>query len=126
MGLKAFDKQMDAVLQEIGVMADEAVEAAALAAAKEAVKELRVTSPSRNGDYAKGWGYKKDRTGRYTVYNKKYYYLTHLLENGHRTAAKKPTKKQFVEARKHIAPTEDYIAGYFEEQIIKNLEEGSQ
>ncbi len=126
MGLKAFDKQMDAVLQEIGVMADEAVEAAALAAAKEAVKELRVTSPSRNGDYAKGWGYKKDRTGRYTVYNKKYYYLTHLLENGHRTVAKKPTKKQFVEARKHIAPTEEYIAGYFEEQIIKNLEEGSQ
>lgn len=126
MGLKAFDKQMDAVLQEIGVMADEAVEAAALAAAKEAVKKLRATSPSRNGDYARGWGYKKDRTGRYTVYNKKYYYITHLLENGHRTTAKKPGKKEFVEARKHIAPTEEKVAVFFEEQIIKNLEEATE
>ena len=126
MALKAFDKQMDAVLAEIGVIADEAVEAAALAAAKEAVKELRTTSPNRNGDYAKGWGYKKDRTGRYTVYNKKYYYLTHLLENGHRTTAKKPGKKDFVEARKHIAPTEEHVAEFFEEQIIKNIEEATE
>ena len=50
-------------VQNVNSTLAEAVEAAALAAAKEAVKELRVTSPSRNGDYAKGWGYKKSAGG---------------------------------------------------------------
>lgn len=126
MALKAFDKQMDAVLQEIGVIADEAVEAAAFEAAKQAVKDLRKTSPIRNGDYAKGWAYTKDRTARYTVYNKKYYYLTHLLENGHRTTAKRPGRKDFVEARKHIEPEVERITEFFEEQIIKKIEEATE
>lgn len=54
--------------------------------AKDTVKELKTTSPKRTGQYAKGWGVKNESvrlTTTATVYNKKRYRLTHLLEKGH-------------------------------------------
>lgn len=53
---------------------------------KSAVKELKRTSPKRNGKYAKGWKSKIEKTrlgDRVVVYNKTSYQLTHLLEKGH-------------------------------------------
>ena len=56
-------------------------------AAKQAVTELKSTSPAKTGDYRKGWKVKKvnKKNGVFevTVYNKTDYQLTHLLEYGH-------------------------------------------
>lgn len=50
---------------------------------------IQADSPKDTGDYAKGWAIKKDQDDNlnvsYTIYNKKHYELTHLLENGHAT-----------------------------------------
>lgn len=73
---------------------------------KEAVKELKSDSPKRTGAYAQSWtsksvkmptawGYEK------TVFNKKHYRITHLLEKGHRKV-----NGSFVAARPHIAKVE--------------------
>lgn len=73
---------------------------------KSAVKELKRTSPKRNGKYAKGWKSKIEKTrlgDRVVVYNKTSYQLTHLLEKGH---AKVGVGGR-VKAIPHIKPTEE-------------------
>lgn len=80
---------------------------------KEAVKELKSDSPKRTGAYAQSWtsksvkmptewGYEK------TVFNKKHYRITHLLEKGHkvRPSPKYPNKKSFVDAVPRIEKVE--------------------
>ncbi|MDD9149257.1 HK97 gp10 family phage protein [Sporolactobacillus sp. CQH2019] len=74
---------------------------------KEAVSELRATSPKRTGDYAKGWSRKKTAHG-YVVYNRTDYQLTHLLEYGH---AKRNGGR--VRAYPHIAPVEQKVIDKF-------------
>lgn len=85
-------------------------------AAKQAVNELKTSSPKRTGAYAKDWAAKKDRKANKwaygkVVYNKKHYRLTHLLEKGHRKV-----NGGMVAARPHIAKVE--------EQAINTLVEG--
>lgn len=85
-------------------------------AAKQAVNELKTSSPKRTGAYAKNWAAKKDRKGNKwaygkVVYNKKHYRLTHLLEKGHRKV-----NGGMVAARPHIAKVE--------EKAINTLVEG--
>lgn len=81
--------------------------------ADETKKMLRQTSPknrkkSRRG-YAKSWDKKPNGDGGWTVYNRKNYQLTHLLENGH---VIKNGVGQYgrVKPIKHIAPAEDAAA----------------
>ena len=76
-------------------------------AAEECKKILRQNSPKRFGRYARSWSVKETpgRPGepmRYTVYNKKYYRLTHLLEKGHAKRSGGRTR-----AIPHIAPAEE-------------------
>lgn len=56
----------------------------------EAVRELKVNSPKRFGDYAKDWTSTTLSNSRYgltnVVHNRHHYRLTHLLENGHANA----------------------------------------
>lgn len=66
---------------------------------KEAVDELKSTSPKRYGDYGKSWTRKKTANG-WVVHNKRYR-LTHLLEKGH---AKRGGGR--VGSQIHIAPVE--------------------
>ena len=85
-------------------------------AAKQAVNELKTSSPKRTGAYAKDWAAKKDRKANKwaygkVVYNKKHYRLTHLLEKGHRKV-----NGGIVAARPHIAKVE--------EKAINTLVEG--
>lgn len=84
--------------------------------AKQAVNELKTSSPKRTGAYAKDWAAKKDRKANKwaygkVVYNKKHYRLTHLLEKGHRKV-----NGGMVAARPHIAKVE--------EKAINTLVEG--
>lgn len=84
---------------------------------KEAVEELKATSPKYKGSYAKGWKVKKVGTAR-VVYNSTDYQLTHLLENSHalRNGGRStpqphigPVEERTVE--KFIAETERMIRG---------------
>ena len=83
--------------------------------AKEGVKQLKATSPKRNGSYAKGWRVKKNGKG-YIIHNAKHYRLTHLLENGHATRNGGRTK-----AIPHIAKVESNIIERFTKNIEKRL-----
>lgn len=87
---------------------------------KEAVQELKQTSPkgqgSRNKPYYKGWTRQKgkENRGRYTVkiHNKTNYQLTHLLEFGHATKNGGRTK-----AIPHIRPLEQKYNKLYEKRI---------
>lgn len=66
---------------------EEVLQQRAQSAAKSAVKALKQESRKRSGAYAKDWASKveSDATGvEATVYNRKHYQLTHLLENPHK------------------------------------------
>ena len=93
--------------------------------AKQSVQKLKNTSPKKSGDYARDWALKRERspTGvpTVTVYNKKHYQLTHLLENGH---VIKNAKGEYgrVNGIKHIAPVEEWAASELPLEIEKELE----
>ena len=87
---------------------------------KEAVQEIKQTSPrgkgSREKPYWKGWTKQKGKTnrGRSTVkiHNKTNYQLTHLLEFGHVTRNGGRTK-----AIPHIRPLEEKYKKLYEQKI---------
>lgn len=88
---------------------------------KEAVEELKQTSPKgAREEYCKGWRLKKDKLGKnkYTIkiHNKTNYQLTHLLEFGHATRNGGHTK-----AQPHIRPVEEKYSKKFEEKLIKDI-----
>lgn len=73
--------------------------------------------------YSKSWTKKVTKnpiTGVYsvTIYNKKYYRLTHLLEKGHAKVNGGRTT-----AYPHIAPTQDIMDKLSVEEIKKTIEE---
>ena len=89
--------------------------------AKDAVKELKVTSPKRTGDYRKGWKVKTEKGRGYVksiVHNATDYQLTHLLEKPH-------LKRNggITTPKVHIKPVEEKSKKEYEqgvENIIKN------
>jgi hypothetical protein len=88
----------------------ESMKSAVDKASKEAVRELKSSSPKRNGAYARSWtSEKKKLVNKYayekTVYNKDHYRLTHLLEKGHRVVGAK-NGRTWVDARPHIEKVE--------------------
>lgn len=112
---------MDA-LEEYGEQAQEAIDRTLPLVGDETAKELRQTSPKRTGNYAKGWKYqidtrKRSKGTKMTVYNKKFYRLTHLLENGH---AKVNGGR--VDGIPHIAPARDSAEKKAMERIKDKLE----
>lgn len=87
---------------------------------KEAVGELKTTSPKKRGSYAEGWKLKKDKLGRnrYSVkiHNKTDYQLTHLLEFGHVTRNGGRTK-----AISHIRPVEEKYSKEYEKKLKQKI-----
>ena len=78
----------------------------------------------RTGKYSKDWGYKADKnytpgilTEEFSVYNKKHYQLTHLLEKGHISRSGKRVK-----AFEHIYPVEQLTI----QKVIKAVQEAAQ
>lgn len=84
------DGMADAIVKELSAWSKEIVGALkeeVQAVGEDTAKELRQTSPKRRGAYARDWAskvtYDDWQDIRVTVYNKRHYQLTHLLENGH-------------------------------------------
>lgn len=103
-------KAIQKTLAEYEGVTIESMKAAVDKASKEAVRELKSSSPKRSGAYARGWTSKKTKlANKYayekTVYNKDHYRLTHLLEKGHRVVGAK-NGRTWVDARPHIEKVE--------------------
>jgi hypothetical protein len=83
-----FSANVAAALKTYGDDVVAAVMESSDSAAAYAVSELKNRSPKRKGRYAKSWAKKvttqNARVKVNTVYNAKYYQLTHLLENDHK------------------------------------------
>lgn len=96
--------EMSEAVEEIIVLYSESVELemqeAAKKVAKEAVKELKATSPKRRPAYYSGWTSTIQKKAA-VIHNKKYPGLTHLLEKGHMNRDGSRTATEV-----HIAPVE--------------------
>lgn len=89
-------------------------------------KEIKSRSQSAGFNdrvYSKSWTKRVTKnpvTGIYgvTIYNKKYYRLTHLLEKGHMKLSGGRTT-----AYPHIGPTQEYMDSLTVEKLKKTIEE---
>ena len=93
--------------------------AAATEISKEAVRELKSTSPKWTGEYGKSWMSTKTHSGGEVIYNKNHYRLTYLLEHGH---AKRRGGR--VQAYPHIKKVEEKAVNEFIEKVEKAASEG--
>lgn len=104
-------------IDEVGEKSDKVLKTAA----SDTAKDLRSTSPKRTGRYASSWTVKTENgvggTKTYIVHNKKYYRLTHLLENGHVIRNKKGQYGR-APAHPHIKAAEDRAAS----KIVAEME----
>ncbi len=109
------------ILNEYSSDIQEAITEEAQTVAKEAVSELKNTSPKRTGDYRKGWRTKTIKGKGFVtsiVHNATDYQLTHLLEKPHLKRNGGMTTPKV-----HIAPVEEKAVKEYEkdvENIIKN------
>lgn len=120
--------ELNKILDDYQAEVIDDVNEAALATVKLAVKELKAKSPrskrAKGGAYAKSWSYKKNLMPfgytSYTVYNRKHYQLTHLLENGHMI------KNQYGSYGRtrpipHIKPVELIVQDKFLDEIKRRI-----
>lgn len=110
------------MLEQFGDVTEEALKKATDDAAKTIVAELKERSPKDTGAYAKSWTSKKSpkvsyRKGYYrTIYNKEYYFLTHILEYGY---VRKNGGRYL--AQPHIKKAEQSGIATFELKFLENL-----
>lgn len=116
-----FAKVLGAVVEEFAAEQEAELVKIVEDEAQKTVEDLRQRSPKRTGKYAKSWTLNKPskrargnkvRGGNniYTIYNKKHYRLTHLLEKGAIRAT-----KGILKPIPHITPAY--------EKAKKNIEE---
>ena len=122
---KALNEYLEDYVEDI----QEGVEETTDTLTKEAVQEIKLTSPkgkgTRDKPYHKGWKKQKgkENKGRYTVkiHNATNYQLTHLLEFGHATRNGGRTK-----AIPHIRPLEDKYRKLYEQKITTVIKRRSK
>lgn len=115
------------LLNEYSDSIQEGIDKEAQDIAKEAVNELKATSPKRpkSGKYARGWRVNTKKGRGFincTVHNATNWQLTHLLENGHRIM-RNGEKVGVADAKVHIRPVEQKVISQYQhdvERIIKN------
>lgn len=115
-----FAKAVADILEEYKDLTIDKMQESVDKVAKEAVQELKSSSPRRTGKYASDWAQKKQPQSKNTayskvVYNKKHYRLTHLLEKGHRKV-----NGGKVAAQPHIAKVEQKSI----DELVKLIKEG--
>ena len=118
--------QLKAILDDYENVVDEDAEKAFMDTAKEAVRQLRSTSPKRpgGGKYARSWTQKKEKTygsiDTVIIHNAKHYQLTHLLENGH-DIVRDGKRIGHVNPKEHIAPVERWAEKALPEAVKREL-----
>lgn len=108
------------ILNDYSLDIQEAITKDAEEVSQSARDELKLVSPKRTGEYAKGWRVttKKNRGSVECVVHNKKYQLTHLLERPHAKRGGGSTTPKV-----HIKPVEEKSVKQFEqdvERIIKN------
>ena len=103
----------------------EGIDKTAQEVAKEAVNELKTTSPKRpkSGKYARGWRVNTKKGRGFincTVHNATHWQLTHLLENGHITR----DGESRTRAIKHISPVEEKVIHQYQQDVEKLIKNG--
>lgn len=120
---EGFQKAIQEMLAEIPQQVDNVIDEASAKVSKQAVQELKSTSPrgkgKKSGRYAKGWTSKKDGSAT-VIYNRTDYMLTHLLENGHDVISR-GKKAGHVSGRSHIKPVEQKVIQDMTEEVEKGI-----
>lgn len=120
--LDNLDEEIKKELENFNVEVVRATNESIKEAAREATRTLKKGGPYKNrtGKYARDWTTGQREKNKsvievqgYTVYNKKNYQLTHLLEHGHQSR-NGGRVKEFA----HIAPVNEQIG----EKIVSKIE----
>lgn len=103
------------------IIVQTASDQAAKKVANKVARNLRSTSPSRSGEYRKGWKVRKQDHGEYVVFNDSKPGLAHLLEHGH-DVVRNGMKISRASAHPHIKQAEQDGIKEFEEEVRKEVE----
>ena len=128
-GIDALGDAFQDILGELSADIRAGLRQAGAETAAETNKFMKQNSPKRKspkkgvtpGAYAKSWTSKEQKTvtgSAFIVYNKKYYMLTHLLENGH--ASRNGGR---VEGIPHISLGSQYAQQIFQRKALRYIEE---
>lgn len=123
----ALKTTFNSLFQQLGVSVDEAFQSAMDEVAKEAVKQLRQTSPKGHGrrHYASGWSYKKAnvKKGQFSgvIYNKTKPGVAHLLEHGHKVVDRTGTAHGHTEPQEHIAQVNAWVEQELPKRISQKM-----
>lgn len=117
-------EELGSIIDEVTGSCNEAMSVATRKAGRFAVRALKEFSTNKTGyargKYSKGWSMVKRGLHQYSVVNKRYYMLTHLLENGH-DIIKDGRKVGYSAPIKHIKPVEEATALAVEEYLYYEL-----
>lgn len=110
----AITRELESYREEI----QESTDKAADIVSKQLVKDIKEDCPTDKGYYKKGWTRKKINHSR-VVFNRKYGFLTHIVQNGY---VNRKGKK--VEGREHLANNERTAVGNFDEMVVAIISQG--
>ena len=112
---KAVRKELENYSQEVGEVVDNAV----LRVARRCLASIKAKSPDRSEAYKKGWAMAKETMRSRllaVIYNRKRWFLIHLLENGHQKAG-----GGRVEGKPHVAPAEAQAERELVSELVRKL-----
>lgn len=125
---KSVEIQLKRILDEVSDDVNGILKTASYETAEECVDRLKVSSPEKTGDYARGWTTSTQKGG-YVVHNATDYQLTHLLENGHVIVNKYGVQQRrngggdTTTPRRHIRPVERWGNKEFQRKVEEGLKD---
>lgn len=122
---------INSYLQQLGVDVSDDMEAAIKEVGKEAVKQLKATSPrrtvgktSKKGHYANGWRFKYQRKKNVItskVYNATKPGLAHLLEHEHERVDRTGASHGYSSPKVHIDPVAQWVDSELPRRISQKI-----